>query len=1080
MNKYFKYFLCALIVPLGVMSCSGPKASDKALEEGFVTPPSSIQTAVYWYWISDHISKEGVINDLHAMKQAGINRAFIGNIGLEDAPLAGGKVKFGTDEWWDVLHTALKTATELDIEIGLFNSPGWSQSGGPWVKPNQAMRYLASTRTTVTGGQKIDIMLPKPDGDFEDVKVIAYPAVDTQGRIMSRQNVQLTAAPASASATSLIDGNPQTEATLTGDKEGKVTLDFKTNHNFTLRSVKIVPADQPINIGAELQVKEGAGFTTLKKFRIDRHNGAVNVGFDPYAPVAISVPATVANEFRLVLSQVSSAVKLKAVELSTIPIVEKYAEKSLAKMFQDPLPYWHEYMWPAQPAVDDPSLLVKPATVQDISAHLSGDQLVWEAPAGDWVILRTGMVPTGTFNAPAAPDATGLEVDKMSREHTQAHFEAYMGEVIRRIPAEDRKTWKVVVQDSYETGGQNFTDDFLNQFQQRYGYNALPFLPVLGGVVIESEDASDRFLWDLRRMVADKVAYDYVGGLRDIAHKYGLRTWLENYGHWGFPGEFLQYGGQSDELGGEFWAEGELGDIENRAASSSAHIYGKTKVWAESFTSSGNFYGRYPAVIKQRGDRFFSEGINSSLLHVYVHQPYEDKKPGIVPWFGVEFNRFNTWFPQMDLFTTYLKRVNYMLQQGLNVADVAYFIGEDAPKMTGVADPALPEGYQFDYINAEVIERDMTVKDGLLTLPHGTQYRILVLPKQETMRPELLKKIKQLIEAGGVVMGPKPERSPSYQNYPQADQELQTLANSMWGSMEGVVTKSVTIGKGTLMYGMDMQAALDQVGCVPDMKLHDKVPVLYGHRTTPGAEIYFVTNQSDQPISFAAEFRVEGLQPELWDPVSGSRRKLPAFTPTTTGVTVPLELAPNQSAFVVFRDKAPKPQSGATNYPAPAVVKNLDGPWTVAFNKEQRGIETPLEMAVLANLADHEMDDVKHYSGTITYTTDFTLDAVPAGNLLVDLNDVAVMAKVKVNGQYAGGAWTPPYKVDITPYVKQGENQLEVEVVNLWVNRIVGDMKMPEKDRKIWMTINQWTAETPLPKSGLVGPVVIESVNYGE
>jgi len=265
----------------------------------------------------------------------------------------------------------------------------------------------------------------------------------------------------------------------------------------------------------------------------------------------------------------------------------------------------------------------------------------------------------------------------------------------------------------------------------------------------------------MRRLVANKVAYDYVGGLRDVSHKHGLTTWLEYYGHWGFPGEFLMYGGQSDEIGGEFWSEGELGDIENRAATSSGHIYGKTKIWAESNTAGRRAFSRYPATIKQRGDRFFAEGINATLLHVYITQPYEDKAPGVNARFGNEFNRKNTWFSQIDVYIQYLKRVNYMLQQGLNVADVAYFIGEDAPKMTGVTDPALPVGYQFDYMNAEVIEKYMTVKDGLLTFPHGTQYKIMVLPKLETMRPELLTRIKQLVHDGAVVLGPFPTRSPS-------------------------------------------------------------------------------------------------------------------------------------------------------------------------------------------------------------------------------------------------------------------------------------------------------------------------------
>lgn len=316
--------------------------------------------------------------------------------------------------------------------------------------------------------------------------------------------------------------------------------------------------------------------------------------------------------------------------------------------------------------------------------------LTWDAPEGEWVILRMGMTPTGTTNSPASPEATGFEIDKMSREHAAAHFDAHMGEILRRIPAEDRKTFRVVVQDSYETGGQNFTDGMIEEFKTRYGYDPTPYLPVYEGVVVGSQEASDRFLWDVRRMVADKVAYDYVGGLRDVSHEHGLHTWLENYGHWGFPGEFLMYGGQSDEIGGEFWSEGELGDIENRAASSCGHIYGKRKISAESNTAAAAPFTRYPRMMKQRSDRFFAEGINNTLLHVYISQP-DDREPGINAWFSNEFNRHNTWFSQMDVFTAYLKRVNFMLQQGLNVADAAYFIGEDAPKMTGVTDPRSPQ-----------------------------------------------------------------------------------------------------------------------------------------------------------------------------------------------------------------------------------------------------------------------------------------------------------------------------------------------------------------------------------------------------
>lgn len=1070
----FKTLLClSLLVPF-----TGNGQDKNALEAGFMNPAEKVQTSVYWYWISGNISEEGVKKDLYSMKEAGINRAFIGNIGLEGIHTPYKTVPFYSEEWWKILHAALKTATELGIEIGIFNSPGWSQSGGPWVKPEQAMRYLASVKAEVSGGKQVEVILAKPDKDFQDVRVIAFPSVGKKATRLSAANAKVTSAMSLQNLNSLIDGDKETAVLFTEKSEKPVAIDFRTDQPFTLRSLQIFPARQPIQTNARLLVKENGGYRMLSEFKIDRFNANLNVGFDPYAPVVISVPETTASEFRLELANTASGTGLGEVEFLSLPAVERYPEKTLAKMFQTPLPYWHEYQWPVQPEVGDPSLVIDPGKVLDISAFLQGDRLIWKAPAGEWTILRTGMLPTGVTNSPADPEATGLEIDKMSRKHVEAHFEAFMGEIYRRIPAEDRACWKVVVQDSYETGGQNFTDDFLSEFQARYGYDPLPFLPAYEGYVVGSEDRSDRFLWDLRRLIADKVAYDYVGGLREVCHKYGLTTWLENYGHWGFPGEFLQYGGQSDEIGGEFWSFGDLGNIENRAASSCGHIYGKQKISAESFTSGGTPFSCYPAMMKQRGDRFFTEGINNTLLHVYISQPSEEREPGMNAWFSSEFNRLNTWYPQMDLFTSYLKRVNYMLQQGLNIADVAYFIGEDAPKMTGIVDPELPKGYQFDYINAEVIERDLFVKDGLLTLPHGTQYRILVLPKLETMRPELLAKIKKLIEDGAVVLGPAPKRSPSGESFPTADRQVEKLAGELWSGLDGRSVKAVKRGKGELLFGMTMEEALKYIGCVPDCGLPADAPVLYGHRSAGDADIYFISNQKDEMIEIRPEFRIRSRQPELWDATTGRIRTLPAYEETAAGTVVPLKLYPYESAFVVFRRPATKAEGTGLqlNYPVLQTLVRLDAPWKVSFEEKRRGPASQT-FARLEDISKNENPDIRYYSGTIWYETEFKLKKKPEGELYLNLNDVGVMAKVKINGQYAGGVWTAPYRVNVTDLVRKGKNKVEIEVVTTWMNRLIGDSGLPESERKTWTPCNSWKPTDTLQKSGLVGPVYIECVN---
>ena len=1070
MNKFTQIIA---IVALGFSSfaCQAPDraVSYEQLRNGFTSLPDSIQTTVYWHWLAGNISKESVIGDLESMKAAGINRAFIANIGLQPHEVPTGDVRFLSDEWWEILHAALKKATELDIEIGIFNSAGWSQAGGAWVKPEQSMRRLASVRACLSGGQTVRLPLPKPSPDFQDVKVLAYPSLRTQEMTLRQASeVRFTQSDAS--------------------------LDFRTDTAVTLRSLRCHPLPVPILAQAVLSVKRDNGYEKVKSFRIDRRRDRLDVGFDPYAPVSVSFPATTGKEFRLEFTGLNPGCGFREITLSSLPVVENFEEKTFAKMFQEPLPYWKEYQWAEQVEVDDASLLVHAGRVTDISGYLQGDTLLWEVPPGEWEIVRTGMLPTYVTNFPALEgDGLGLEVDKMSKTHLQAHFDAFIGEIYRRIPAEDRKTWKVVVADSYEVGGQNFTDDFLASFERAYGYSAVPFLPVFDGTVVESQDASDRFLWDMRKLVAEQLSYNHVGELTRLSHQHGLTTWLENYGHWGFMGEFLQYGGQADEVAGEFWSEGDLGNVENRAASSCAHIYGKRKVSSESFTCGGKAYSRYPRVMKQRGDLFFSEGINNSLLHVYISQKPEYKRPGLNTWYGNEFNRNNTWYSHLDLFTDYLKRCNFMLQQGLNVVDVCYFIGEDTPKMTGITQPALPKGYQFDYINAEVILRDMTVKDGMLTLPHGTSYRMLVLPELKTMRPGLLAKIKQLVADGGVILGPRPERSPSYENYPHADEHVRDMAGQLWGDVDGVQTRSARFGKGLVLNGMDMAEALATVHCLPDCALGADLPVVYCHRRLPDADIYFLANQSSEKVAFSPVFRVSGRQPELWNPATGTCRTLNVYEENGETTAVPLELEPLESAFVVFKtvkdatDMATATHaemaeatggSGSTNYPEPQTVAVLSGPWTLTFDSAQRGPATPVVTGTLFDWSTSEDDAVRYYSGKVIYQTEFDLPEPAASSLFINLGDVMVMAKVKVNGKEVGGVWTAPYRLDISDAVQTGNNRIEVSVVNTWMNRLIGDCALAPEERPTWSPCNPWNVSSPLQKSGLLGPVSIEAIDY--
>ena len=869
------------ILLLTGMLCVSCACEADDLKNKFTSPPETTKPRCYWYWMDGQITKEGITRDLEAMKRVGIGEGYIGVISGQSGTPTTSTSKALTDEWWSFIEHAMREGTRLGVDVGLFNSPGWSQSGGPWVKPSQAMRYVTLPELRLHGPQHFEGKLPLPPGEFQDLAVLAFPAPAGEGEL----------------------------AKITSRTPTLVT--FEIPSPFTARSVTVQPVNL-VNVSAELLASDdGQQYRTVKKFAIDRHNLGLGVGPVPLAPVVATFQATTARFFQL---KFSAACELGDIQLSPAARVASFAEKSLQKVCQDPHPLYDFYTWPGEAEPDADGLTVKPAAVRNLSKLMAADgTLQWDVPAGDWIVLRTALTPTGTKNGPAPPEATGLEVDKMNRIPLRSHFDAYVGNLLKRMPAAERKSWKHVVADSFETGPENWTDGFAADFQKRYGYDPMPFLPVMTGRIVGSVDQSDRFLWDLRRLVADRVARDYVGGLRDLCHEHGMKMWLENYGHWGFPSEFLLYGGDCDEIAGEFWANGNfmdqrdtgyLGRYELRDASSAANIYDKPVTWAEAFTGGPAFINS-PRDLKARGDWAFCEGINQFVFHVYIHQPTDEKLPGVNAWFGTEFNRNNTWFEQSKAWIDYLRRCTVLLQTGKHVADVAYFISEDAPKMVGPQQPVLPPGFDYDFINADVIEHRLAVKDGRLVLPDGMSYRLLALPDSATMRPELLKKIRELVKAGATVVGTPPSRSPSLENFPKCDTEVRTLARELWGNADSQPSGEHLFGKGRVFWGKSLDTIFAELSLKPDFENSAKLG--FTHRHSDNSDIYFVANPTAKSLATTAAFRVGDKAPELWWPDSG-RTERPAVYDAANGVVrLPLSFGPAGSVFVVFREKAAPP-----------------------------------------------------------------------------------------------------------------------------------------------------------------------------
>jgi hypothetical protein len=1105
---YFKTsILTIIIISLG-MGCKD------YLTDNFASPPDTMTTSVYWYWINDNISTEGVINDLKAMKKAGINSVFIGNIGNQPTPY--GKVKLFSDEWWEVLHTAMKTAGELGIEVGMFNCPGWSHSGGPWIKPEQSMRHLASSETFIAGGKKVNVKLPVPSlpsfykawaseytnnegkivKDFQDVRTLAIPVSDDyQSNLFDMAGAKVTVTNMHPLGSIAIDypshdtlpSSPLVAKYITSkNKESSITL--RLPKTVAARSLIIYPASQ-CNGKGKLQAKVNGEFITVAEYTLTRISLNPMVGFIPFSPVVAGFDkAILSDEYRIVFNTDSEAAFGKII-LSPTAALDKYSEKTLARMYQHPNPAWTEYKWTAVndvPAGNNSETAIVPSNVVDITDKLQPDgTLVWDAPEGNWLVLRMGMLPNGALIEPVSPEGTGLEMDKLNPAFNQHHFDNFIGEVLRRIPAEDRKTFCVTIMDSWEGGSQMFTDNFIDSLRARYGYDPVPFLPVLTGHLVGSPEQSERFLWDVRQLASEMIS-DRIWHFSAIVNKHGIYSWIENYGDWGFSAEPLLFGKYSDRIGGEFWpdrAEMRYIDI----AASCAHVYNKPRVYAESFTSGAGYY-YYPGILKQEGDAAFAAGMTRSCLHVYIEQPYEDQYPGVESWFGVEFNRKNIWFPHIDLFTDYLKRCGFMLEQGLPVSDVAYFLGEDVPVNSGpfslhpnavkdgVTVPVLPNGYRADYVNSDIINNAMSVKDGRIVLPHGISYSILVLPPFKTMRPEVLKSIERLVSEGAVVLGEAPQRSPSYQNYPNADKELKALADKMWGDTHQEKAKQRSYGKGKILSGMTIEEALATLNIVPDVKADAKIT--YAHRTTTDCEIYFISNQSGETIQISPEFRVTGKQPELWNPVDGKKRTLPAYVQKSESTVVPLQLESRESVFIVFSGKGnPKSSDIKDNFPELKTLVEITTPWTVKFesDKIKRGPSEPVVFDKLQSWSLSNDKRIQYYSGTAVYNNTFTLDAKPSDNISIDLGKVGVMAKVKINGKYAGGAWTYPYRVDITDVVKKGANTVEIEVVNTWANRFIGESLLPEKERFVKPRGGNWNASSKLQDAGLLETVKIVS-----
>jgi len=746
----------------------------------------------------------------------------------------------------------------------------------------------------------------------------------------------------------------------------------------------------------------------------------------------------------------------------------------------------------------------------DLTDKLQADgRLSWDVPPGNWTVMRFGRTLTGQTTRPAPEPGLGLETDKFSREAIEAHFKDFISPLAERNRAHIHadRGWTTLHFDSWEMSAQNWSKDFRPEFLKRRGYDPLPWLPALIGRVVANEEMSERFLWDLRQTAQELVIENQIGGIKELGAKLGLKKLsVEPYDL--NPCADLELAAPADVPQCEFWSQGYGFTTEFSAfeAVSIGHTLGRPVIAAESFTSApGEDWKQFPGSMKNQGDWALCCGINRFIFHRYQHQPWLDRAPGMTfASYGVHWDRTQTWWDMAPAYHLYLSRCQELLRRGLPVADVLYLTPEGAPMVfrppSSAMTDGLPDrrGYNFDGCAPSALLHAAAVKNGRVTFPGGMSYQLLVLPEFETMTPRLLTKIKELVEAGATVLGAPPKKSPGLENFPACDAQVQKLAKELWG--EGRPAAERKIGKGRLL--LDAAASrrnpnekitnqtktdgiypnysvtaeiLSGMGVPPDFGTDGNIR--YIHRHEPDAEIYFVASRTDVAQKTACQFRVTGRQPELWSPITGECRDLPDFAGKDGVTTVPLEFAANESYFVIFR----KPAGGAApdqkNFAPMENELPLTSPWTVSFDPKWGG---PTNV-VFSRLQDWSQSDdagIKYYSGKAVYRTqfDFANARVAGRKLFLALGDINGMALVKLNGKDLGVAWCPPWRVEVPrETLKPKDNQLEITVANLWPNRLIGDLNLPVEKRLAWTTINPFKKDSKLMKSGLLGPVILQT-----
>lgn len=1079
-----------------------------SLFAGFVDPPRSARARVWWHWMDGNIDPAGIVKDLEwlAASGAGGVQAFTGSMGITQYTRE--RVTFRSPEWQAAISCAASTSTSLGLELAVATSAGWSATGGPWVAPHAGMKKLVWSTTGVTAGQPDLTRLAEPpstSGPFQDVPFgairndpVGVPDFYDDVAVLAfpRRDGHFPLKPTRIRASGSAAGGRTPESLADGSFWPTATIDASSGAAWVMAEFEQPTPVSSVRVG--LPASRGFAAAPAPKAYLEASPDGITFSKVSDLPASgspvrsASFPTITARFFRLVLGTgkgrefpLTSGIRPLPLappgdtETFRISAFQLFAGARVARSEEKagyaPVPDFYAL----DGGICETSDAVQPQDIIDVSEFLGPDGVLdWRPDSGEWTLLRFGYSLTGHLNAPAPVDATGLEVDKLDADLVAGYFSDYLG-FFEEALGSNLAGVSALLSDSIESGPQNWTRAMRAEFMKHRGYDLLPWLPAVSGIIVGSPEQSDAFLWDLRKTISDLLADNHYGTIAGIARERGLKYYAEALeDHRPQLGDDVEMRSHADVPMGAMWCyEPDDGPqatyvADLRGAASVSHVYGKAATGAESMSAFGKPFRFTPRTLKPIVDMEFALGVNLLNIHTSPHQSEAVPKPGITlsPYLGQSFTRNETWAHAAKPWLDYLGRCSYLLQQGTYAADIAYFYGEEAP-VTGVfgdAAPEVPDGYGFDFINLDGLLNHLTVMpDGGLLTTGGTKYRLLYLGgSSHRMTLRAVRRLTELLDDGALVAGWRPERSPSQSDDPA---EWSAAVERLWGGHPGLIDLAgITAADG-------LSTALARAGVEPDWVLvaaaSANLPVI--HRQLPDAELYFISNQREQPEHVSASFRGEATAAEWWDPVSASRTPL-VLRSEAGRSAVDLHLEAFGSAFILLH----RTGGGSEGTPARrsdiAAAHALEGPWELTFDGDGQA-PAALVLPGVAPWAGPEADahgaDVTGFSGTGTYRHQFSADGLgrsPDTRLVLDLGGVSELAEVRVNGSAVGTLWTYPFRLDVTDAIRAGRNVVEIAVTTTWWNRLAGDAAEGAYTRP---AASIFEPDAPTIPAGLHGPV---------